>query len=105
MGSREVRITVAGVAALVLVCWLVGFGGHLKVAAQLDAATDPEDGPVSFGQPLNTGIIPAAWQAHMPSGAHLGRHRMYQHPGECSPGMTALMSQAWRYAPPSEGDL
>lgn len=106
MGRREVGLTVTGIAVMSLLVWLISFGGHLKVGAQLDAAADSgDDSPVTFGDQLSTGTCPGKWVPHIPAGAHLGRHRMYHHPQDASPNMTAAMSQTWRFCPPSEGDL
>lgn len=103
---KQVLVTCAGVAVMAAVVWLIAFGGHLKLSAQLGAAAGAgDDPPVTFGRPLTTGTIADKWQPHVPRGAHLGKHRMYRHPAECSPGMTEAMTQAWRFTPPSEGDL
>lgn len=99
---------IAGVAVMALIAWLVSFGGHLKVAGQLSAASDSgDDSPVTLGSPVTTGICPAKWQPHVPPGAHLGRHRMYHHPSSCSPNLNAPQQVAydWMFCPPSEGDL
>lgn len=108
MGRRELGLTAGGVAVLLAIAWLVSFGGHLKVGAQLSAAAGSgDDGAVTLGSPLNTGTCPEKWRPHVPAGAHLGRHRMYHHPRSASPGLSAPQQVAydWTWSPPSEGDL
>jgi hypothetical protein len=108
VGSRAAAVA-GSVALMALVTWLVSFGGHLKVAAQLSAAAGSGDsGPVTAGTPgVVTGTCPAKWQPHVPAGAHMGRHRMYHHPRSCSPNLSAPQQVAWdwMWSPPSEGDL
>lgn len=98
-------VTGAGVIALAAVAWLTAFGGHVKLSAQLRAAADVDEGDGLLAVTAPPAAGPARWRPHTPAGAHLGRHRLYRHPATCSPGMTAAMSEAWRYDPPSEGDL
>lgn len=108
MDRGELRVTVAVVAVLAVVVWMVSLGGGVKLKAQADlAASGPPDGPVTFGNPVSHGIVPEKWVPHVPRGAHLGPHRMYRHPKRCSPVLTAPVQRDydWLYSPPSEGDL
>jgi hypothetical protein len=105
----EVGVAV-GVAVLMGVLgWLLSFDGGSQVKAQLSAAADvgDDDSPVSFGNPVNHGILPDKWQPHIPQNAHPGPHRMYRHPKSCSPVLSGPVQRdyGWLYSPPSEGDL
>ncbi|MGH3122570.1 MAG: hypothetical protein ACRDND_16295 [Streptosporangiaceae bacterium] len=106
MGKREAGVA-AGVAVMVLIAWLVSFGGHLRVAAQLSAAAGEGDSAPAGPGPLVTGTCPGKWQPHVPSRAYLGPHRMYHHPRSASPNLSAPQQVAydWLWSPPSEGDL
>jgi hypothetical protein len=101
-----VAVTAAAVTAMAAAAWLVSFGGHLKVAAQLSAAAGP-GGTGDAGPKVVTGTCPEKWAPHVPAGAWLGRHRMYRHPAACSQNLNAPQQVAydWMFTPPSEGDL
>lgn len=104
----EMSVALAVAAALAILAWLLSFGGHAKVRAQLGAAANaPDEGPVTFGNPVNHGLVPEKWVPHVPRNAHMGPHRMYRHPKSCSPNLTAPHHVAydWLWCPPSEGDL
>jgi hypothetical protein len=105
------HLIIAAAAAAVILAVLAGTSASLRARAkaQLDVSTGAgDDGPVSFGQPpLSTGVTPGRYPVHIPANAHLGRHRMYRHPGTCSPGLgaPAVVDYGWLFSPPSEGDL
>lgn len=108
MDRRQAAAACVALAAMAAIAWVVSFGGSVRLRTQLDAAASSgDDGPVSFGDGLRTGVAPQKWKPHVPANAHMGRHRMYRHPSSCSPLTTAPQQLAWdwRFAPPSEGDL
>lgn len=109
MARRDELLTAgAVVAVLAVLAWLLSFEGGAKLRAQAKvAASAGNDGPVTFGTPVNHGIVPEKWVPHVPPGAHMGPHRIYRHPRSCSPNLTAPhhIAYDWLWSPPSEGDL
>jgi hypothetical protein len=104
---RHADLLLAGAAAAVVLAAgaLTSRTAGARIGAQLQlAAGTGAGGPVTVGLAAPAG--PPAWQPHTPAGAHLGRHRIYRHPAQCSPNMArAMMRTRWMYAPPGEGDL
>ena len=108
MARAQVATVAVAVGALAVIAWLLSLGGTAKVSGQLKVAAGAgDDGPVTVGTGVRHGVVPGAWQPHIPRNAHPGPHRMYRHPRKCSPVLTApaQFHYDWLYSPPSEGDL
>jgi hypothetical protein len=112
VAERSVIPTLAGAALLVGVAWMLSKDGQARIGAQLHVAARAGAGPApgaSGSMSIRTGITPAAWTPYMPPDAHLGPHRMYQHPATASPYFSHLTTAPdaydWMFCPPSEGDL
>lgn len=75
-------------------------GAHLQASADLVPPGTLATATIRTGQAGGT------WTPYVPPGAHMGRHRMYNHPVSCSPQMTDVMRPGqydWMFSPPSEG--
>lgn len=83
-----------------------------QVSTRVKRAAGGNDGSqagVMGSAAIRTGITPQAWVPYCPPGAHLGAHRMYQHPRGSSPNFSRLTTApdaySWLFSPPSEVDL
>ena len=113
MADNRVLLAAAAAVLLVGAAYMgTSASARAKVSAQIKQGAGGNDGSqagLMGSAQIRTGITPQAWMPYCPPGAHMGRHRMYQHPKGSSPNFSRLTTAPdaydWVFSPPSEVDL